>query len=235
MRYLDLLKSLADRYPHVLRRSVTVVGILLGSFFAAAILIPQIPGLPYNVREVFDYPSPLTSALLLTGTLLSLALPPVLIAHWLVLKPEIGVWVLLPWVSLQGVLSWLFLRKAVPAESLHDILGSPILGWSGDWELLLRFLGLMAAPALIATAMAIIVRPSGRRRRGLAALFPTLLIAAPLWHYTVVIQAATDNITELLTGGGDWIASLGLGVWFAVLSVAGSYVSKSTVAQGGRH
>lgn len=234
MRHLEFLKSLANHHQSVLRRSALAIGILLGSCLAAALLIPQISGLPYNVREVFGHVSPLASALLLTGTLLCLALPPVLIAHWLILKPAAGAWVVFPWVTVQGILSWLFLRKAVPAESLHDILGTPILGWSGEWELLLRFLGLMASPALIATAMAIMARPAADRRgHALIALFPALLVAALLWHYVVVVQSATDNITELLTGKGAWTASLQLGAWFAVLSATGSYTSRSIAAGSG--
>jgi len=45
---------------------------------------------------------------------------------------------------LMAMPSWLLLRASVSTESLLDILGAPMLGCPGDWELFVGYLALCA-------------------------------------------------------------------------------------------
>jgi len=151
---------------------------------------------PYNVRETLDPKAPLLSAVLLALTCYGLAVWPV----WLARRYVSGClrWVQLPLGMLvYGSVSFVLMRIAVPTESLHDVVGSPVLGWPWHWETGLRWVALAAVPGTLIYLAA----QSVRRWRGLQlgamhfwAGLPVLVVA----YWGVVSQAATDNLTELL-------------------------------------
>ena len=186
-----------------LAHPVVAIALLAAAVYAAA----RLPGMPYNVRELFPAGSGgIGAALVLAGCVWLAARSP-----FLLLVPQARRRLLLfpLLLGLQGVILWALLRWGVPRESLHDIVGAPVLGWPWDWELLLRFLALHQA---VATQMvgavflvALVCRP---------ALLPALLwwlvvgllCAWPL-HLVIVEGAVTDNLTELMRGGGSLSAS----------------------------
>jgi len=151
---------------------------------------------PYNVRELLDPDTRLVSAVLLALACYGLAVWPV----WLARRKVSGGlrWVQLPLGMLAyGSVSFCLLLAAVPREALHDVVGSPVLGWPWHWETGLRWIALAAAPGTLIYLAA----QSVRRWRGLRlgamhfwAAVPVLAIA----YWGVVSQAATDNLTELL-------------------------------------
>jgi hypothetical protein len=116
-------------------------------------------------------------------------------------------------------------RAVVPLESIWDIVGSPVLHWPGEWELIGRFAVLFGAMSILACGGALLAgalcgaEGFGRAfpRWALAAL-PLLLVA----HFVVVVHAATDNLTELMAGGGGPVASAWLGAWVLSLAAGGS-------------
>ncbi|MFO6424709.1 VanZ family protein [Motilimonas sp. KMU-193] len=107
------------------------------------------------------------------------------------LRAQLSFQAMISMLLLSHFLLWLFLSSQVAAESLFDILGSPILDWPWETELLMRFIAwlwLVQLCWLLTTA---------------AASSRWLWIAiAPFvfgYSYAVIIPfAATDNITELL-------------------------------------
>lgn len=184
----------------------------------------QLPSVPYNVRELVAVGTGglFSAAALVLCWLLLVALP-------LVHTTRPPVWVLgLPVLAaVSGGFAFFVLLQGVPLESIHDIVGAPVWDWPWVWELLWRFVGLWTAVFLVIALAALWVDMVLRPIR-LAALIIGLLVLAlllyPLYSL-IVVQAATDNLTELIAGH----ASLSAFVWLllAVWSVglAGSALS----------
>lgn len=204
--------------PHL----VTFVGlvIVIGIF-------THLPFVPYNVRELIE--PGLFGVISVIG--LSLIILWLVNGHfWFLRRSNLkyGRSIYLPlWLFAHGCVTWVLLRLVVPMESIHDIVGSPILGWFWEWELIARYLALHCAISLQVIGAIILVSIVQRKVRleiFLAWIFWSLLLAWPL-HEIVVVQAATDNLTELMSNEGAFISStqLALGVFFFCL--AGSTLS----------
>lgn len=188
---------------------------------AVLMLLVQLPGVPYNLRELVAVgPFGLLSALGLTGCLLGLVVAPLL------LNQQPAGWVLgLPLLApLSGALAYAFLRVAVPLESIHDIVGAPVWGWPWEWERLWRFMGLWTA-ATLAFALSGLFVASLLQPNRLVALIHGVLVCALLLvplHGLIVRQAATDNLTELLADRASLAAFVWVGVALWGLALAGS-------------
>ncbi len=180
------------------------------------------PFVPYNVRELLKQDSAWLSALLLSGACYWLAVWPV----WLARRPVSGLarLVQLPLGLLgYGVVVFLLLDAAVPDESLFDLAGSPILGWPGQWELGLRWVVLAMIPgALIYLAAQTVRRWRGRRLSALHfwAVLPVLGLA----YWGVVVQAATDNLVELMATPLS-LAFAALCVWLYIVFLASALLA----------
>jgi glycopeptide antibiotics resistance protein len=178
--------------------------------------------MPYNVRELLQHDSPVLSALLLALACYWLAVWPV----WLARRRVSGggrLWQLPAGLLLYGTVSFLLLRAAVPAESLFDLVGSPVLRWPGQWETGLRWVALAAVPgAMLYLAAQSVRRWRGRRLAPLHfwAALPALLLA----YWGVVAQAATDNLTELMATPQP-LAFAALTGWFYLLFLAAALLA----------
>jgi VanZ family protein len=202
--------------------SAILAGVACAVFLAIGLLAARAPGVPYNVREPFARGGGLAILGVPVAAFLVLA-PPMLLARW----SAAGGWrrtALLPLgAAAHALLVWIAVRTGAPLESIHDVVGSPILGWPGDLEIMSRFLVLFLATSFAWTGGILLAgagAATGRgreeettaNRRGLlrwtAAALPVFLLA----HFVVVRLAATDNLTELMAGGGTIASSLCLGV-----------------------
>lgn len=185
------------------------------------------PFVPYNVRELFRPDAAWLSALLLALAWYWLAVWPV----WLARRRVSGLARLaqLPLGLLAyGAAAFLLLRAAVPAESLFDLVGSPVLHWPGQWELGLRWVALAAAPgALLYLAAQSVRRWRGRRLGGLHfwAALPVLALA----YWGVVVQAATDNLTELIAAPQP-LAFAALCAWLYAVFLAAAWLASPASA-----
>ncbi len=118
------------------------IGLTITGFTAGIWLIGQLPGIPYNLQELVAGSNPLIQAILLSGALYALFGLPALITA--LARSSIQVMLLLPLLLVaETALLWLFLREGVPAESIHDILGTPVLEWPWEWEYLFRLSGIV--------------------------------------------------------------------------------------------
>jgi len=189
--------------------------------------------IPYNVRELFSNGSQLLSL-----TSLSLALYwglgiPAYLGRWLMggkkEKRRIIIFPLL--IICHASLMYLFIRVAVPIESIHDILGYPILHWPWEWELLWRFIALFGAISLLLSCSAAIwiaVPPFySVRNRGGRRWFVAAFLFLPLSHWVVIEQASTDNLTELMLYQGSWLSSILIAIWIIILGATASLLSAS--------
>lgn len=190
-------------------------------------LITSAPGVPYNVREL---PNPMHPKLALA--ILSL------FAYWAFAVPAIlAVWtvrsgtgaLLLPGAALlHSLIAWALIHLAVYPESIHDVVGSPILGWPWEWERMGRFAALFLAISIAFTGGAIaVVTMSGKRSmRGAVSWGVTAALLLPLSYWVVVENAATDNLVELLAERGAGLGSLGIIAWLGVLAFNGGVVAR---------
>jgi glycopeptide antibiotics resistance protein len=170
-----------------------MVGCMSLLFWGAA----KAPFVPYNVRELFRPEAAWLSAMLLALACYWLAVWPV----WLARRRVSGLGRLsqLPLGLLAyGAVSYLLLSTAVPEESLFDLVGSPVLDWPGSLETGLRWVALATVPgALLYLAAQTLRRWRGRRLGALHFWAAALPLALGYWG--VVVQAATDNLTELIS------------------------------------
>jgi len=189
-------------------------------------------GVPYNVRKLFGGGHPVLTLFILCLALYWICGVPVWFRVWLAR----GSWLRVPacglLVMIHGAFCYTLLRLSVPVEMIHKIVGSPVLGWPWEWELLGRFLALFAVPSVLMTGALLPVPVGGGTARDLSwRWFAVAAVLLPLAHWVVVIQADTDNLVELMAGGGTWFSSLLLGGWLYVMFQTGTILA----ARGAGH
>ncbi|NDP47118.1 MAG: VanZ family protein [Sulfuriferula multivorans] len=180
------------------------------------------PFVPYNVRELLRQDALWLSALLLASVCYWLAVWPV----WLARRRVSGgsrLWQLPLGLLVYGGVSFLMLKMAVPDESLHDLVGSPVLDWVGQWEIGLRWVALAAIPGTLLYLAAQAVRRWRGRRLG-AMQFWSAVPSLVLGYWVVVVQAGTDNLTELIAEPQP-LAFVALCAWFFTMFFAAALIA----------
>jgi len=182
----------------------------------------RLPGLPYNLAKLM----PTGAQGVVAAVALALALWWMLAAPLLVLGPSRRAWRLgLPLIALAHALaSFLLLRLSVPLEMLHKIIGTPVLGWGGWWEDAGRYVALHLSVMLPLLGAMFLVQALWRPA-ALAGFIGWMLAALALFwplHAVVVVGAGTDNLVELMRGGGSLTGSLALAAALGFAAVAGS-------------
>ena len=187
----------------------------------------HLPFVPYNVKELIE--PGIYGVFSVIG--LSLAVQWLVNGHFLFLdrcNRMHGQMLYLPlWLIVHGAVTWILLRLSVPMESIHDVVGAPVLGWIWEWELIGRYLALHGAIALQiigATALLAILRGKYRLELFLTWIIWSILLAWPI-YWIVVTRAATDNLTELMLGGGTFASSALLAIGFFFFFFAGAAIS----------
>jgi hypothetical protein len=185
------------------------------------------PFVPYNVRELLRPDTVWLSSLLLALACCWLAVWPLWLARRRVSgRARLGQ---LPLgLLLYGGLAFLLLQAAVPDESLHDLVGSPVLHWSGQWETGLRWVALTSVPGSLLYLAAQTVRRWRGRRLGALHFWAVLPVLA-LAYWGVVAQAATDNLTELIAAPQP-LAFAALCAWFYILFLGAALLASPAQA-----
>jgi glycopeptide antibiotics resistance protein len=195
------------------------------------------PGAPYNVRELLRPGLEFVSAALLGLAILWLLAFPALAAAS-VRNVEASA-ALYRWPALLAVhaaVAYLLIRLAVPEESIRDIVGTPVLDGLRELEWMGRATVLIAAIVwLLFVGELTAWTKGGVRVPRRAAWAVALLISAvflPFAHWVVVVQAATDNLTELMRDGGGLVASAILSCFVILLGATGAWLAR-IVGTGG--
>ena len=191
------------------------------------IALPHMTAVPYNVRELVATGSPLLSAALLTLFGFWLAGVPVWMA-WRLGSGQRFALSLLPALLAHGLVAAAVIALAVPDESLHDLVGSPVLGWPPAIETVLRLGVLFAALSSLLTGGALLARVVSRQavqRTAAVAWLGSVLPVLVLAHLVSVTFASTDNLTELMTGGGSLVSSTALSGAVLFVSAGASLVA----------
>ncbi len=216
----DLFHNLGQ--PTLFTALIAVIGIC---FFILSLL----PGVPYNVHELFTSGLPLISPFFIACVFCWMFAVPAWSIRRLVPDPWPRPATYAKYVGLYLVVAALGLRVAVPLESLHDIVGVPVTSLPGDIEIIGRLIALFIplAIALFGAAMGVYHRlfPQAPLLRHRVALILTAFILLPISYVIVVIYAATDNLTELLREEGRSPAILALMAYLIVAARASTWLS----------
>lgn len=211
--------AVAGRWPALWSAAAVTFGVALLVWLGS-----RLPGVPYNVVKLV----PASPAGMVSALGLALA------AWWMLAAP---LWLLasrqrrwrlvfvlpLPLLA-HGLATFLLLRATVPLAMIHKIIGNPVLGWGGPWEDVGRYIALHMALMVPLFGGALLARVAWRPQTVLDFVgwcFAALLLAWPL-HWVVVDQAGTDNLVELMRGGGSFGVSTLLALSVMLLAAAGS-------------
>ncbi|MBZ4658431.1 MAG: VanZ family protein [Desulfacinum sp.] len=181
------------------------------------------PGVPYNVKEIFGHGGWVRGGLFL-AVILTLVLGSPMLAACRLAWPGSGAGGALSAESfsvlwaVQSSLASILVVYGAPAESLHDLVGSPTLGWPDSMELGCRLAGLFGAPLAVLDGAAL-AAVGGIRRLLRWDVLGTVAFAVVLWYVVVVHGANTDNITELLPNHGRSARLLALFLWALLLGL----------------
>jgi hypothetical protein len=215
------------------RRLLARIAAGIAIWVAIAWAITKSPLTPYNVRELVYEGHPFRSLLLL-GLLLYWTLGfPVLILRWL-MRGGRYLLAFVPLVLLHGLVAWLLVWSAVPTESIHDVVGSAVLGWPWEWELLGRFVALFSIWSVAATAGSLIgawhfLENAGTALSGWA---PGACVIMPIAYYVVVREASTDNLVELMADNGSVGAFFLISLAVIIITFAGTKAGLAFVLRG---
>ncbi len=192
------------------------------------LMIAKLPQVPYNVIELFTGHNILLSALLFAAILVCTFGIPVYLGFESIRNRNLFLASYPLWILLHAFVIWILLNYTVPTESIHDIVGSPILEWSVPVETLLRFIAFFSIPSMILVGISVLslelsvfrhLRPGGFQ-----IWVSWSFVLFPVTYYFVVVQAATDNLVELMANQGGFLAFLSLAGWVFISFLPGSYL-----------
>jgi VanZ family protein len=210
-------------------RPLSVLALALGLIVMAIKVVLRLPGIPYNVSELFLDQASLGAVIFFALTILWIGGGSIITARILtsVRRPYLYLPIVVVGVSL---VSKMLISRGVTYESLDDILGSNnIFGlvtehviWGNWWrglflhvgvdvvdfvERRVRYCALYSIP-LIVIAFGLLphVSKNGLRRRAAGVTWAATAFVAALWLWAsgaiVLTGAATDNLTELIADHG---------------------------------
>jgi len=211
------------------------IGVLIVA--AGIAVVTRLPYVPYNIRELPNPLHPIAAPIVLAIFLYWVFGAPARIAQWLFRSPSAGA--LLPVALLgHGFMGWLLLQVAVLPESIHDIVGSPILDWPYPIEYVTRMVPLLTALTLPLTFGILMTMQGPVRQRTVALtwLAMTAVLLVPGQYWVIVEWAATDNLTELMANNASGAAFLALVGYLTVAATAGAAIVRAWHASsvGGR-
>jgi glycopeptide antibiotics resistance protein len=211
------------------------LGALLVAVPALALLLwllARVPGVPYNVVKLM----PASGAGVVSALGVAAALAWMLAAPSWLLPARRRRWRLaFPLLLIgHGLLAFLVLHLSAPPAMLYKVIGTPVLGWGAASVLedAGRYVALHAAfmmPLLGAMALVRLVTAPHTLADLLWWAAWALLLFVPV-HGVVVAGAGTDNLVELMRGGGGVGASLALAAGWGALATAGTALAAALAA-----
>jgi hypothetical protein len=162
---------------------------------------------PYNLRELLGQGSVLQSVSVAGALFFCFSFW----SMWFSRRVKTPPLLLLPLLFLHSQLFFWWLYLTVPLEVLQDVVGASHWQSLPALDMALRFSAFLLIVQLPLILNAIL---SFGTKRTLLPIWVILLpFAFLLWHLVVVVFAITDNITELMAGGGSWFSSILLWLW----------------------
>ena len=182
------------------------------------------PAVHYDVRGLLHPVHPFLSLIALSLFICWSLGFPVFIASRLTRRSWLA-WLYPGMLGLHAGGAWILISVSVSLDRIHKIVGYPTLGLPWHWETAVRFVALFSALSLSitgGTGAAILLAYRQKASAALLSWVVTVVALFPLLYWAVVTNAATDNITELMTGGGTVISALLLSVFAALVAFGGT-------------
>lgn len=215
-------------------RNVKKLGGLFGLassifFWGMLVIASQNKDVPYNVRELFSSHYPAVSSLGITLLLYWCFAYPLLFLLNILSKNTSQNWFWFRSMLTHSFGAWLLIRFIVPIESIHDVIGSPILSIPNELEMCFRFLGLFGVFSLMMMGGSHCALLSVVANREFKRLFFLggfcLVLVLPICFWIVVVVAATDNLTELMDNGGYSFFIINILVYLFLISWLGTFTA----------
>ncbi len=205
---------------------VICVSILALSLFS----LSKLSFIPYNLRELISGQNAWLRRFGLSFALFwCLGFPVWYLDRILTSKRE-NPWYCWTGVGVHSFVAWPLIRLSAPLESIHDIVGYPILtSIPTELELFLRLMALFGIFSLLLFGAVMMVNSLLGCYRHLFKYYVTgfvsFIILLPIYYWAVVLVAATDNIIELLPDEGrSWWTFL-MALYIFLISFIGSSCS----------
>jgi hypothetical protein len=197
---------------------IILIVIIIFTITAGLLIISHSSLIPYNVRELVIKDSPIISSFLFSLFVCWSFGGAVWIAHLFSKTGRKTLFFILSGIC-HGCVAWILLRSAVPMESIHDIVGAPILFWPLEFEIIGRFLALYFMVTFTAALSALIGLRffMGNKNSAPLKCLAYGIAFCFISHFIVVAKASTDNLTELMAAGGTLFSSFLLGLFLLVL------------------
>ncbi|MCB2043597.1 MAG: hypothetical protein KDH48_23990, partial [Rhodoferax sp.] len=204
-------------------RSIALHVLVLAVLIA---VLTRLPIVPYNVRELLNPYHPVAAPVLLAIAVFWVFGFPAWSVRWLAAGRSRFV-ALPPAIVLYGLVGWVSLRYAVLPESIHDVVGSPVLGWPWDTEVMARLTTLLSTIGTPLMAGALLVTALNAERVGSTPVWLALFVALlfPVQYAVIVTWAGTDNLTELMASNASIGAFALLFLYVLVVATVGSMVA----------
>ncbi|MCB2006561.1 MAG: VanZ family protein [Rhodoferax sp.] len=204
-------------------RSIALHVLVLAVLIA---VLTRLPIVPYNVRELLNPYHPVAAPVLLAIAVFWVFGFPAWSVRWLAAGRSRFV-ALPPAIVLYGLVGWVSLRYAVLPESIHDVVGSPVLGWPWDTEVMARLTTLLSTIGTPLMAGALLVTALNAERVGSTPVWLALFVALlfPVQYAVIVTWAGTDNLTELMASNASIGAFALLFLYMLVVATVGSMLA----------
>ncbi len=216
----------------------------LAQSFLASVLFVLISGIlwflssqaavPYNFRELFSENYPILSALGITTLLYWCFSYP---AHILISQyysNNSSGFFLFKAVIIHALVAWVLVRAIIPLESIHDIVGYPVLSIFPEVEMAVRFIVLFSAFSAILIGGAFfssVFYLEKKRFRKLITGGLELVLLLPVVFWIVIVEAGTDNLTELMPNFGYSFRVLNILFYMLLFSLLGSLIAASVMSK----
>lgn len=207
-----------------------VLLIWIGVLALALFILGRFSIVPYNVRELISGHYAWLRCFGLSSALFwCLTFPVWFLARMLSKKRE-SLWYCLLGVWTHSIIAWVLIRLSAPLESVYDVVGSPILAnISTEAEIFLRFMALFGIFSLLFFGAVLTTNSVLGCYRHLFRYYVTGLISfiilLPIYYWGVVLEAATDNIIELLPDEGrSWRVTM-IALYIFLFAFVGSTCS----------
>lgn len=199
------------------------------SSFILCMLLLNLDATPYNVKELFDKFSTTISALLVSIMLASIIFYPVLFANSCLREQHLKFTRLIKYILILAALITASSLIIFPNEAIHDVVGFPKWEAIPQWiESSYRLIGLILPFTFLYLFVTSVNLLEGRVKKDFKLYLKVIslftLVILPFSFTVVIVQAGTDNLTELLDGGGYSFGMIGVVAYiYLLLYLASSY------------
>lgn len=192
----------------------------------AIVVVTRLPFIPYRMRELPNPYHPVLAPVLLAAFMLWVFGLPAIAARWLSVAQSRGMaYPLL--VAVHGLVAWAMVQFAVLPDSIHTVIGSPVLNWPMPLEDIARFVPLTSVVFVSLTGGALVAAAITGSRMAAAPIWWLLSAAVllPIQYWSIVTQAATDNLVELMADSAGFGSFLALAAYLVLVGMTGSLLA----------